>query len=101
MAVPVFIGDEWTAAGWRLAGARVMVPDARAASVRAAFDEACEGSPSLVLVTARFAQLLDSARLMEARRKLDPPVLVIGDAAGSDRPDDVAGAIRERMGVAR
>lgn len=101
MAVPVFIGDEWTAAGWRLAGARVIVPDLEAATVRAAFDEACEAAPPLVLVAARFARLLDADRLMQARRMLDPPVLVIGDAAGSDRPDDVAGAIRDRMGVAR
>jgi len=101
MTVPVFIGDEWTAAGWRLAGARVMVPETEAAPVRAAFDEACGDSPALVLVGARFARLLDPARLLEARRKLDPPVLVVGDAAGSDRPDDIAGAIRERMGVAR
>lgn len=101
MTVPVFIGDEWTAAGWRLAGARVMVPDLQAAPVRAAFDEACATSPALVLVSAPVASLLEPARLLEARRKLDPPMLVVGDAAGSGRPDDVAGAIRERMGVAR
>lgn len=101
MTVPVFIGDEWTAAGWRLAGARVMMPEPKAATVRAAFDEACGASPALVLVSAHFARLLDPARLIEARRKLDPPMLVVGDAAGADRPDDVAGAIRERMGVAR
>jgi len=101
MAVPVFIGDEWTETGWRLAGARVIVPELQAEAVRAAVDAACEGSPPLVLVAARFARLLDADRLMQARRKLDPPVLVIGDAAGSVRPDDVAGAIRERMGVAR
>ena len=78
-----------------------MVPELQAALVRAAFDQACDASPSLVLISARFARLLDSARLMKARAKLDPPILVIGDAAGSERPDDVAGAIRERMGVAR
>lgn len=101
MGAPVFIGDEWTAAGWRLAGARVVMPDAQTDPVRAAFEAACGASPSLVLVSARLARLLDPARLMEARRKLDPPVLVVGDAVGSDRPDDVTGAIRERMGVAR
>lgn len=101
MAVPVFIGDEWTAAGWRLAGAMVMVPELRPAPVREAFEQACAESPVLVLISARCAHLLDPARLMDARRKLDPPVLVVGDAAGSDRPDDIAGEIRERMGVAR
>lgn len=101
MNAPVFIGDEWTAAGWRLAGVRVMVPECESVPVREAFEDACDASSALVLVSARFARLLDPARLMEARRRLDPPVLVVGDAAGPDRPDDVAGAIRERMGVAR
>lgn len=101
MAVPVFIGDEWTAAGWRVAGVRVMAPEPRAATVRAAFEEACDASPALVLISAPFARLLDFDRLTEARRRLDPPVLVVGDAAGSNGPDDVADAIRERMGVAR
>jgi len=101
MSAPVFIGDEWTATGWRLAGVRVMVPKPEADPVSAVFEDACRASPALVLVSARFARLLDPARLMEARRKLDPPVLVIGDAAGSYRSDDVAGEIRDRMGVAR
>ncbi|MEX2499500.1 MAG: V-type ATP synthase subunit F [Wenzhouxiangellaceae bacterium] len=101
MGVPVFIGDEWTAAGWRLAGLRVMVPELRAAPVREAFEQACADSPALVLISADCARLLDPGRLTEARRRLDPAVLVVGDAADSDRPDDIAGAIRERMGVAR
>ena len=101
MAVPVFIGDEWTATGWRLAGVRVMVPEPKAPAVRAAFEDACAASPVLVLISAPFARLLDFGRLTEARRWLDPPVLVVGDAAGSDGPDDVADAIRQRMGVAR
>jgi len=105
MSSPVFIGDEWTAAGWRLAGAQVIVPAAETGPVRSAFEQACahspDHSPALVLIAARFARLLDPDRLMEARRRLEPPVLVVGDAAGAARPDDVAGAIRERMGVAR
>lgn len=101
MSCPVFIGDEWTAAGWRLAGARVIVPAAEAASARSAFEQACGDSPPLVLIGARFARLLDPNALMAARRRLDPPVLVVGEVAGPGRPDDVAGAIRERMGVAR
>ena len=101
MGIPVFIGDEWTAAGWRLAGARVIVPTAETGPVGRAFQQACADSPALVLIGAQFAHLLEPDALMAARRRLDPPVLVVGDVAGSDRPDDVAGAIRERMGVAR
>lgn len=101
MTVPVFIGDEWTAAGWRLAGATVMVPELRPAPVREAFEQACGDSPAVVLVSARYAHLLDPDCLTAACRRLDPPVLVVGDAAGSERPDDIAGEIRERMGVAR
>jgi len=103
MGIAVYIGDEWSAAGWRLAGVRVFVPAAGdgASAVRRAFDQACADSPPLVLIGARLARQLDRERLNEARRRLDPPVLVVGDAAGAETPDDIAGSIRERMGVAR
>ncbi len=105
MGIPVYIGDEWTAAGWRLAGARVIVPrdeaGDEATAVRRAFDQVRADAPPLVLIGARLARQLDPERLIEARSRLDPPVLVVGDAAGAERPDDIAGSIRERMGVAR
>ena len=99
MTAPVFIGDEWTAAGWRLAGCDVECPEASAEGVRAALDRA-RGAP-LVLISAEFAGVLSADRLAALRAALDPPTLVVGDAAGRGRPDDVTGDIRERMGVAR
>lgn len=99
MSAPVFLGDEWTAAGWRLAGADVVVPESDA--VADAFERACADRPPLVLITAELASRLEAGRLHRARAALDPPVLVVGDAPGRAKPDDIAGDIRERMGVAR
>lgn len=101
MDAPIFIGDEWTAAGWRLAGARVETPPPTTDAVADAFERACADGPPLVLISAGLASLLDAQRLARARATLDPPVLVVGEATGRHRPDDVAGDIRERMGVAR
>lgn len=101
MTAPVFIGDEWTAAGWRLAGCDVDCPAASADGVRAALDRARGAGAPLVLISAEFSGLLSADRLAALRAALDPPTLVVGDAAGRGRRDDVTGDIRERMGVAR
>jgi vacuolar-type H+-ATPase subunit F/Vma7 len=101
MAAPVFIGDEWTAAGWRLAGCDTDCPEAEPGAVGAALDRARASSGALVLISGEFAALLSPARLAEMRASLDPPLVVVGDAARRGRPDDVTGDIRERMGVAR
>lgn len=101
MSAPVFIGDEWTAAGWRLAGCEVECPEDSADAVLAAVDRARGAGAPLVLISAEFAGLLSADRLAAWRAALDPPTLVVGDAAGRGRPDDVTGDIRERMGVAR
>jgi vacuolar-type H+-ATPase subunit F/Vma7 len=105
--VPVVLTGRLAASAWRLAGARarVVTPDTAAA----AFDEACESAP-LVLVDAAVACLLPPARLAAARRGERPLVLVVpaadcGDgvpaprASSHDVPDVVA-VVRHALGVA-
>jgi len=101
MSAPVFIGDEWTAAGWRLAGCDIECPAASPGAVEAAVERTRAADAALLLISSELAALLPPERLAAMRASLDPPTLVVGDAAGRGRPDDVTGDIRERMGVAR
>lgn len=98
MASPVFMGDEWTAAGWRLAGLEVFTP--AAGQSRDCLEAALEQSPPLVLVSAELADGLDQAWLRQLRERADPPVVVVGDAADRGGPDRLTRDVRRRMGVA-
>lgn len=101
MAAPVFIGDEWTAAGWRLAGCEIDCPEPTPEAVLASVDRALSAGAALLLIGGDFAELLPSSRLASLRTSLEPPAVVVGDAAARSHRDEVTGDIRERMGVAR
>ncbi|MEJ2604407.1 MAG: V-type ATP synthase subunit F [Gammaproteobacteria bacterium] len=91
----VFIGDEATAAGWRLAGLRVVVagPDEAGAELAAAREHA-----ALVLIGAASAGGIDEAELAAAARFGRPPVVVVPDARGY-RPPDPADTINRVFGL--
>ena len=115
--VPVVLTGRLGASAWRLAGARVRVT--AGADCAAAFDEACEASP-LVLVDEAVAAWLPPARLAAARRGHRPLVLVVpapdgegttaastpdAGATGSrgtrpERVPDVVDVVRRTLGVA-
>jgi vacuolar-type H+-ATPase subunit F/Vma7 len=96
MLTPIFLGDEVTAAGYRLAGARVRVPAEGEAA--AAFDEARAMSP-LVLVSAAVAAMLDAAQLRAAMMALQPLVLIVPDAQGEVPLPDLAARLRGQLGM--
>jgi len=102
MGAPIFIGDEWTAVGYGLAGARILSPDEDRLDrwIVDAFEQGLRAAPPLLLITADYARRIDPARLDQARREANPPVAVVGDAAGRARPESPGRAIRRRMGVA-
>lgn len=93
-----FIGDEVTASGFRLAGARVHVPGPSPDAVRAAF-EAARAEASVVLVTAALAPLLPPALLEEALAATAPLTLVVDDLLGEAAPPDLESAMRRALGV--
>ncbi len=97
MTAVVFIGDEVTAQGFRLAGTRthVSATDAVAASFADALRDA-----QLVLITADAAGKLDAATLDRAVRAASPLVLVIPDAALRTLPPDPAEAAERVLGIA-
>jgi vacuolar-type H+-ATPase subunit F/Vma7 len=96
MQPPVYIGDEVSEAGYRLAGVRVHVPARDEAN--AAFDEACARAP-VVLVSAAIAMHIDDARMRVALQALWPLVLIVPDIQGDVPRPDLAARLRGQLGM--
>jgi vacuolar-type H+-ATPase subunit F/Vma7 len=96
MTGPVVIADEITATGYRLAGARALVPED--SSLSRIFDEACEES-TVLLITAELAAQLPRGKLEQALLATRPLVVVIPDAGRRGPPPDIARALRAALGV--
>jgi len=96
MTAPVFLGDEVSAAGWRLGGADAHTP--AAGEEQALFEWACL-SASLVLVTAEVAARLPPDLLARAVAAGLPPVLVVPDVRGHVAPPDLAARVRRQLGM--
>lgn len=96
MSAPVFIGDDVSAAAYRLAGARTRVPAVEETSE--VFDEACAES-DLVLLSAEFAQYLPAEKLAHARTRKRPLLLLVPDVQGRVPVPDLAKQLRTRLGV--
>jgi len=96
VAAVAFIGDELTATGFRLAGARAWIvpPGAAAEALRAAREEA-----SLVLISPLHARQVPPAELEAAQRSFSPLVLVVDDILERDAPPDLEQAMRSALGV--
>ena len=95
-SLPVFIGDEVSAAGYRLAGLRV-----RVASADSLVDElhtCCEQAP-LVLISSELAATLPEAQRDRLLARLSPPVLVVPDVRGRDTGLDLSTRLRRQLGV--
>ena len=97
MAAITFIGDEVTAQGFRLAGAKARVPADDA--VQATFDAAL-GEAELVLITADAASRLDADVVDRAVREASPFVVVIPDSGLETMPPDPAAVVDRVLGIA-
>ena len=96
MRAPIYLGDEVTAAGYRLAGAHVRTP--AAGEENAAFADALSVAP-LTLVSAAVAAHVDAAQLRAALVALKPLVLILPDAHGEVVRPDLAARLRGQMGM--
>jgi vacuolar-type H+-ATPase subunit F/Vma7 len=97
MARVCYIGDEVTAAGYRLAGADTRVPVPREATevfVRARSDGA-----DLILLSAALAPQIDPGELSAALIAEAPLVAIVADAFGRCPPPDVARDVRLALGI--
>jgi vacuolar-type H+-ATPase subunit F/Vma7 len=96
MTAPIYLGDEVSAAGHRLAGALVRTPGA--GEEAAALQWACSQAP-LVLVSAAVAAHVDEAVMRERLSTPVPLVLVVPDAQGVVPLPDLAARLRGQLGL--
>jgi vacuolar-type H+-ATPase subunit F/Vma7 len=90
----LFIGDEVTASGFRLAGWPVAITSRDVATV---FEAACD-SAWLVVLTVRAARQLSGERLDAVYAQGRPLLLVLPDAIGGPVPADIAEQLRTLIG---
>jgi len=96
MPAPVFIGDEVSAAGYRLAGLRVLTP--RTDALLQALEQAARVAP-LVLVSAGFAARIPVDALDRLLAGSASPVVIVPDVHGATQPPGLATRIRRQLGV--
>jgi vacuolar-type H+-ATPase subunit F/Vma7 len=96
MGAPVFLGDEVSAAGYRLAGLRTRVPEA--GDLLSEVRRACAEAP-LVLLGAELAARLPAAELDRLLAGIEPAVLVVPDVRGQVPIADLATRLRRQLGV--
>jgi vacuolar-type H+-ATPase subunit F/Vma7 len=92
-----FMGDEVSAAGFRLAGIEVRVPSAQET---AAVFRRLASDFQLVLITAELAERLPAEELERALAADRPLVLVIPDVRGRARPPEIGALLRRQLGMA-
>lgn len=97
-AAPFFIGDEITAAGYRLAGAQVMTPAHDPDTIAAALKQA-QTQAGFVLLTQEYAQALPAAALDAALAVLTPPLVIVPDARNRAPLADISARLRAQLGV--
>jgi len=96
VSVPVYIGDEVSASGYRLAGLRVHIPGG--GDLAAVLASVCEDAP-LVLLSATVAQRLPDAQLESLLARVAPPVVVVPDVRSPGDSGEVATRMRRQLGV--
>ncbi len=92
----VYLGDEVSAAGWRLVGLRTVVP--AAGRETAALADACDGT-RLVLLSAAVAARIEPETLRRARAAPAPLLLVLPDPQGEVAAPDLIGRLRTQLGL--
>jgi len=96
VTAPVYLGDEVSAAGFRVAGARTRTPGRGAEAAALAW--ARESAP-LVLVSAAVASRIAEPVLRAALLAQAPLVLVVPDRDGLVPVPDIAARLREQLGL--
>lgn len=97
MARVWYIGDEATAAGYRLAGAEVRV--AAEAEVGEVFRLAKSAEAELILLSAQSAGALPPDELDEGLTGTRPLVAIVPDAYGRHPAPDMARTVRLALGI--
>ena len=92
----MFIGDEISAAGFRLAGVRTRTPTPD--TLPQLLKWACTNT-SLVLITAEYAAMLPRADMQRLLRQEMPLVVVVPDVRARTPLPDLGTELRAQLGV--
>jgi len=96
MSAPVFIGDEISAAGFRLAGLRIRTP--KAGEIDKVMAWASEHA-SFIIITAQYLNLLTNEQQQHYLQQLQPPLVVVPDIRNQHTVKDLATHLRAQLGV--
>lgn len=96
MTFCAFIGDEVSAAGFRLVGVDVHVPAVDGAE---SLFRRLLGETQLILITAEVAAWLPADLLGRTLRGPRPLILVIPDLRGQVAPPDLSSLLRRQLGM--
>lgn len=96
MRAPVYIGDEVGAAGYRLAGAEVVVP---AQGEEPGALDAALATGALVLLSARVAAAVGERRLQQACAREAALLAIVPDTRGEVPMPDLAARLRAQLGL--
>jgi vacuolar-type H+-ATPase subunit F/Vma7 len=97
MARVFYVGDEATAAGYRLAGAETRVP--AAGETTDVFRRALTDGADLLLLSAERAGELEPAELGAALLADHPLVAIVPDVLGRHVPPDLPRNVRSALGI--
>jgi hypothetical protein len=96
MSVAEFIGDEVSAAAYRLCGIDVHI--AGSSNALSLIRKSCERA-SLVLVGSSISQYIHAAELDQLLASIDPPVLIVPEVRGLQDVPDIASRINKQLGL--
>jgi vacuolar-type H+-ATPase subunit F/Vma7 len=96
MTLATYLGDEISAAGWRLAGVHVRTPTPGRA--QSALAEACAHA-EVVLLSARLAAEVGERPLRSVLSATSPLVLVVPDLDGKVPVADLAARLHAQLGL--
>jgi len=97
MARVWYIGDEATAAGYRLTGAERRIP--AEGETTEVFRRAVADGAELILLSAERAREIDAAELEAALLAVRPLTAIVPDAFGRGGPPDVEREVRLALGI--
>jgi vacuolar-type H+-ATPase subunit F/Vma7 len=97
MARVLYLGDEVTAAGFRLAGVEARVTDLTDAAE--ALRAALESDLDCVLLSGGLVSVVPPALLERAEATVEPLFAVVPDVRGRDAPQDLARDVRNALGI--
>lgn len=92
----VFLGDEISAAGFRLAGIPTLVPEE--GQVEHELQRVARQA-ALILISAEAASQVSDSLINELLISLEPMLLIIPDLRERTQPRDLVTPIREHLGI--